>query len=117
MSTLITIFSRHGCHLCEVAEATLTELKEVLDFEIEVNFIDGQALQPLSFGKTDAATNQWIPKKFAGTYGTNGYYLKFSDASAATAAAIGKDSSPNGNNYTPNGISARRAHGTLSDDG
>ena len=41
MSTLITIFSRHGCHLCEVAEATLTELKEVLDFEIEVNFIDG----------------------------------------------------------------------------
>ena len=41
MSNLITIFSRHGCHLCEVAEATLTELKEVLDFEIEVNFIDG----------------------------------------------------------------------------
>ena len=41
MSTLITIFSRHGCHLCEVAEATLTELKEELDFEIEVNFIDG----------------------------------------------------------------------------
>jgi glutaredoxin len=41
MSNLITIFSRHGCHLCEVAEATLTELKEELDFEIEVNFIDG----------------------------------------------------------------------------
>lgn len=71
----------------------------------EVNFIDGQALQPLSFGKTDAATNQWIPKKYAGTYGTNGYYLKFADASAATAAAIGKDSSGNGNNYTPSGIS------------
>jgi hypothetical protein len=71
----------------------------------EVNFIDGQALQPLSFGKTDAATNQWIPKKFAGTYGTNGFYLKFADASAATAAAIGKDSSPNGNNWTPNNIS------------
>ena len=41
MSTLITIFSRHGCHLCEVAEATLTDLKEELNFEIEVNFIDG----------------------------------------------------------------------------
>ena len=41
MSTLITIFSRHGCHLCEVAEATLTGLKKELDFEIEVNFIDG----------------------------------------------------------------------------
>ena len=41
MSTLITIFSRHGCHLCEVAEATLADLKKELDFEIEVNFIDG----------------------------------------------------------------------------
>jgi glutaredoxin len=41
MSTLITIFSRHGCHLCEVAEATLADLKEELNFEIEVNFIDG----------------------------------------------------------------------------
>jgi len=71
----------------------------------EVNFVDGQALTPSSFGKTDAATGQWIPKKFAGTYGTNGFYLKFADASAATAAAIGKDSSPNGNNWTPNNIS------------
>jgi hypothetical protein len=71
----------------------------------ENNFIDGQQLTPSSFGKTDGATGQWIPKKFAGTYGTNGFYLKFADASAATAAAIGKDSSPNGNNWTPNNIS------------
>ena len=71
----------------------------------EVNFIDGQALTPSSFGKTDGATGQWIPKKFGGAYGTNGFYLNFTDASAATAAAIGKDSSGNGNNYTPSGIS------------
>jgi len=71
----------------------------------EINFIDGQALTPSSFGKTDAVTGQWIPKKFGGAYGTNGFYLKFADASAATAAAIGKDSSPNGNNWTPNNIS------------
>jgi len=74
-------------------------------YQAEVNLIDGQALTPSSFGKTDAVTGQWIPKKFAGTYGTNGFYLKFADASAATAAAIGKDSSPNGNNWTPNNIS------------
>jgi hypothetical protein len=47
----------------------------------------------------------WGPKKYAGTYGTNGFYLNFSDNSAATAAAIGKDSSGNGNNWTPNNIS------------
>jgi len=71
----------------------------------EFNSIDGQALTPSSFGKTDAATGQWIPKKYLSTYGTNGFYLKFADASAATAAAIGKDSSSNGNNWTPSVIS------------
>ena len=71
----------------------------------EFNFIDGQQLTPSSFAKTDAVTGQWIPIKFGGAYGTNGFYLNFTDASAATAAAIGKDSSGNGNNYTPSGIS------------
>jgi hypothetical protein len=71
----------------------------------EVNFIDGQALTPSSFGQTDSATGVWVPKAYAGTYGTNGFYLKFADASAATATAIGKDSSGNGNNWTPSGIS------------
>jgi glutaredoxin len=41
MSNLITIFSRHGCHLCEVAERTLTELKDELNFELEIKYIDG----------------------------------------------------------------------------
>jgi glutaredoxin len=41
MSNLVTIYSRHGCHLCEVAEATLAELKEKLNFEIEIKYIDG----------------------------------------------------------------------------
>jgi SPRY domain len=71
----------------------------------EVNFIDGQALTPSSFGQTDPVTGVWQPKKYAGTYGANGFYLNFSDPSAATAAAIGKDYSGNGNNWTPNGIS------------
>jgi hypothetical protein len=71
----------------------------------EVNFIDGQALTPSSFGETDVLTGVWKPKKYTGTYGTNGFYLNFSDPSAATAAAIGKDSSGNGNNWTPNNIS------------
>ncbi|NDB60957.1 hypothetical protein EB001_21305 [bacterium] len=32
----------------------------------EVNFIDGQALTPSSFGQTDALTNQWVPKRYQG---------------------------------------------------
>jgi hypothetical protein len=71
----------------------------------EVNFIDGQALTPSSFGETDAATGVWQPKKYAGTYGTNGFYLNFSDNSNNTATTIGRDYSGNGNNWTPNNIS------------
>jgi hypothetical protein len=74
-------------------------------YETEVNFIDGQALTPASFGETDVLTGVWKPKKYTGTYGTNGFYLNFSDNSAATAATIGKDYSGNGNDWTPNNIS------------
>jgi len=71
----------------------------------EINLIDGQALTPSSFGETNTTTGVWQPKKYAGTYGTNGFYLNFSNPSAATAAAIGADYSGNGNNWTPNNIS------------
>ena len=49
----------------------------------EVNFIDGQALTPSSFGSTDAETGTWVPKAYSGTYGNNGFYLPFTDTSAA----------------------------------
>ena len=41
----------------------------------EVNFIDGQALDPSSFGEFDSVTGVWKPAKYTGTYGTNGFYL------------------------------------------
>ena len=71
----------------------------------EINFIDGQQLTPASFGYFDTATGVWQPAPYNGTYGTNGFYLNFSDNSAATATTIGKDYSGNGNNWTPNNIS------------
>jgi len=71
----------------------------------ENNFIDGQQLTPSSFGQTDPVTGVWRPLKYTGTYGTNGFYLNFSDNSASTATTIGKDYSGNGNNWTPNNIS------------
>ena len=70
----------------------------------EVNFIDGQPLTPSSFGAYDT-NGVWQPAQYTGTYGTNGFYLKFADNSGATATTIGKDSSGNGNNWTPNNIS------------
>ena len=73
----------------------------------EVNFIDGQALTPSSFGETDTTTGVWKPKAYTGTYGTNGFYLKFSDIATTSGsnAGLGKDFSGNTNYWTTNNIS------------
>ena len=70
----------------------------------DVYFIDGQALAPTSFGAFDG-NNYWTPKAYTGTYGTNGFHLEFEDYSNNTATTIGKDTSGQGNNWTPTGIS------------
>jgi hypothetical protein len=73
----------------------------------ETNFIDGQALTPSSFGETDTTTGSWKPKAYTGTYGTNGFYLKFSDIATTSGsnAGLGKDFSGNANYWTTNNIS------------
>jgi hypothetical protein len=68
-----------------------------------VYWIDGQALTPSSFGQTDATTGVWVPKAYSGTYGTNGFFLEFKDATSTTT--IGYDTSGNSNNFTTSGIS------------
>ena len=80
----------------------------------EINFIDGQALTPSSFGETNAQTGVWQPKAYSGSYGTNGFYLNFSDNSNTTAATLGKDYSGNGNNWTPNNFSVTAGAGNDS---
>jgi hypothetical protein len=80
-----------------------------------IHFIDGQALTPASFAETDATTGQWIPKAFSGgSYGTNGFYLKFDDNSSNTASTLGKDYSGLGNNWTPNNLSVTAGAGNDS---
>jgi hypothetical protein len=79
-----------------------TTLNFFKGYMTEVNFIDGQALTPTSFGYVNPTTGIWSPAKFVGAYGTNGFYLNFSDNSNTTAATLGADYSGNGNNWTPN---------------
>jgi hypothetical protein len=66
----------------------------------EAHLIDGQALDPTDFGEFDD-NNIWIPKEYTGTYGTNGFYLDFSDG-----ANLGDDASGNGNNFTEAAITS-----------
>ena len=39
----VTVYSRHGCHLCESAEKTINSLAKELEFSVEILYIDGDA--------------------------------------------------------------------------
>ena len=69
----------------------------------EINFVDGSQLDASYFGYTEFQTGIWRPKRYEGTYGTNGFYLDFSDNSSTTT--LGIDKSPNGNDFTLNNFS------------
>jgi hypothetical protein len=80
----------------------------------DIYFIDGQALTPTSFTETDATTGQLIPKAYTGSYGSQGWHLEFADNSSNTATTLGKDTSGNGNNWTPNNLSVTAGAGNDS---
>jgi len=80
----------------------------------DINFVDGQALTPSSFGANDPNTGVWSPVPYSGTYGTNGFRLSFQDNTGTTATTLGKDYSGNGNNWTPNNFSVAAGSGNDS---
>ena len=49
--TLVTLYSRSNCHLCDVAMETLTNLQSELKFEIEKLLIDGDAELETKYGE------------------------------------------------------------------
>jgi hypothetical protein len=78
------------------------ELRPFDGYMTEINFIDGQALTPNSFG-TFNSYGVWQPITYGGSYGNNGFYLPFTNKTSTTT--LGYDFSPNGNNWTPNNLS------------
>jgi len=73
----------------------------------DVNFIDGAALTPSSFGETK--NDIWIPKDTSGlTFGTTGFRLEFKQTGTGTASSstIGADTSGNDNHWTSNSLVA-----------
>ena len=73
----------------------------------DMHFIDGQALAPTEFGEIND-DGIWDPKRFDGSFGTNGFKLNFSTNS------LGQDSSGNSNNFTVNNIEATSPAATTS---
>ena len=71
-------------------------------------WIDGSQLTPSSFGETND-NGVWIPKKYTGSYGTNGFKLEYQQTGTGTASAstIGADTSGNDNHLTSTNLTAQ----------
>jgi hypothetical protein len=68
----------------------------------EYCFIDGQQLDPTSFGEFDEDSSIWKPIDVSGlTFGNNGFYLDFENS-----GSLGADVSGNGNNFTVNNLTS-----------
>ena len=75
---------------------------EYSGYMAEVVMIDGQQLDPTSFGEFDEDTGIWKPIDVSGlTFGTNGFYLDFENS-----GSLGADVSGNGNNFTVNNLTS-----------
>jgi hypothetical protein len=62
----------------------------------ELVVVDGQQLDPTSFGEFDSNTGIWIPKDVSDlTFGTNGFYLDFENSST-----LGNDVSGNNHDFS-----------------
>jgi hypothetical protein len=72
----------------------------------DFHWIDGQQLDPTYFGETND-NGVWIPKKYTGTYGTNGFFMEFQQTgTSANSSGIGADTSGNDNHLTPANLAA-----------
>ena len=85
----------------------------------EINFIDGTALDPTSFGETKEGI--WIPKDPTGlTYGTNGFRLPFKETTSAngfntvTYSGTGATQSIDGVGFQPDFIWIKERSSTSS---
>ena len=72
----------------------------------EVHLIDGTAKAQTDFGEFDD-NGVWIPKKYTGSYGTNGFFLEFKQTGTSqNSSGIGADTSGNDNHFAVTNLAA-----------
>ena len=91
-------FNNNQAHYIGGANTSTNRLDSYM---AEIHFIDGYGYGPEYFGELKEDTDIWIPKKYSGSYGTNGFKIDGRDSSD-----LGDDESGNGNDFTTNGLAA-----------
>jgi len=68
--------------------------------------VGGSQLAPTSFGETND-NGVWIPKKYTGSYGTNGFKLEFKQTGTSqNSSGMGADTSGNDNHFAVTNLAA-----------
>jgi hypothetical protein len=77
-------------------------------YKAEVVLIDGQQLDPTSFGEFDSDSEIWKPIDVSGlTFGTNGFYLEFKQSGTSqNSSGLGADTSGNDHHFAVNNLTA-----------
>ena len=87
---------RIGRHSSNYLDGYLTEFHNV----------DGSQLLPTSFGEFDD-NGVWVPKRYIGSYGTNGFFLQFKQTGTSqNSSGIGADTSGNDHHWAVNNLAA-----------
>ena len=72
----------------------------------EINFVDGTAKAATDFGEYND-NGVWIPKKYTGSYGTNGFFLQFKQTGTSqNSSGIGADTSGQDNHFAVTNLAA-----------
>ena len=72
----------------------------------EINSVDGTAKAQTDFGEFDD-NGVWIPKRYTGSYGTNGYFLQFKQTGTSqNSSGIGADTSGEDNHFAVTNLAA-----------
>jgi hypothetical protein len=72
----------------------------------ELHSIDGSAQAQTAFGEFNA-NGVWIPKKYTGSHGTNGFFMEFKQTGTGTnSSGMGADTSGQDNHFAVNNLAA-----------
>ena len=87
-------------HAMFIGTTTATDYR-FAGYLADMHVVDGTQLAQTDFGEFDDDSGIWKPKAYTGSYGSQGFYLDFSDS-----ANLGDDASGNSNNFTETNIAA-----------
>ena len=94
-------FSHNSIHT--IGRSSVDDTLSFDGYMANFDAVGGAQLTPSNFGKTDT-NGQWIPIKYTGSFGTNGFKLEFKQTgTSANSSGIGADTSGNDNHFAIGG--------------